>query len=64
MNTTGYFRVSKCKSNGRKQGFAWVYWYYENGKHRAISSVDINKLESKVQAKGLPWFKLSEVGDA
>lgn len=60
-NTTGYFRVSKCKSKDRKQGFAWVYWYYENGKHRAISSVNIDKLEEKVVAKGLPWFKLSDV---
>lgn len=62
-NTTGYYRVSKNKANDRKQGFTWVYWYYENGKHKAISSVDINKLEAKVKAKGLPWIKLTE-GDA
>lgn len=59
-NTTGYFRVSKCKRPQYKQGFTYKYLYYENGKQRAISSVDIKKLEKKVKAKGLEWFKLDE----
>ena len=58
MNTTGYFRVTKHKDNSCKQGFTWCYQYYENGKHKNITSVDISKLEAKVKAKGLKWKKL------
>ena len=59
MTTSGYFRVTKRKNNCCKQGFTWVYQYYENGKHKNISSVDISKLEAKVKDKGLKWKKLN-----
>lgn len=60
-NTTGFFRVYKQKNSAYKQGFRYVYKYYnDDKKHHAISSVDIEKLEKKVKAKGLEWFKLEE----
>ena len=60
-NNTGYFRVCKCNSKNCKQGFNWVYHYYEDGKRKSITSVDFDKLEEKVKAKGLEWYKLDEV---
>ena len=58
-NTTGYFRVSICKKKGIKQGYLWVYSYYdENNQKHHISSVDLDKLKEKVLAKGLEWRKL------
>ena len=57
-NTSGYYRVSKQKYSTYKQGFIWKYQYTENGKHKAISSVDIKKLEKKVKDKGLKWEKI------
>lgn len=62
QNTTGYYRVSKQKNKQCNQGFTWIYNYYENGKHKRISSVNIKKLEEKVKAKGLEWLKF-EKGD-
>ena len=61
-NTTGYFRVSKVKNKNYKQGFYWVYSYYdENNKPVKISSVDLNKLKNKVLQKDLPWKVIHEV---
>ena len=58
-NTTGFFRVSKQKDSCCKQGFKWKYQYIdENGKQKAIYSVDIDKLKEKVLAKGLEWEKI------
>lgn len=58
-NTSGYLNVYKQKNKECKQGFVWCYRYHdENGKRKAISSVDINKLETKVKSKGLKWRKL------
>lgn len=58
QNTSGYFRVTKHKDKNCKQGFYWVYSYYEGDKRKRITSVDIEKLEQKVKAKGLKWRKL------
>jgi len=61
LNTTGYFRVMKIKKPETKQGFTWLYTYYdEKGKRHRITSVDINKLKEKVLAKGLEWYKLED----
>ena len=57
-NTSGYFRVSKEKRDDVKQGFVWKYYYYDSGKRKHISSVDIKKLEEKVKSKNLEWRKL------
>ena len=56
--TTGYYRVYKDVSDRYKQGFIYTYSYYENGKRKKISSVDINALKDKVLFKKLPWKKL------
>lgn len=56
--TSDYFRVYKKKRKDYKQGFTWVYSYYDDGKRREISSVNIKSLEKKVKAKGLDWRKL------
>ncbi len=58
-NTTGYFRVSTCKKKEVKQGYLWVYSYYdENNKRHHISSVSLDKLKEKVLANGLEWREL------
>lgn len=58
-NTSGYFRVSKHKKHDCKQGYIFMYYYYdENNKKNAISSVSITELENKVKAKGLEWRKI------
>lgn len=59
-NTTGYFRVNKQKDKTCKQGFRWRYEYFEDGKQKSIKSVDIEKLEEKVKAKGLLWRKFDD----
>lgn len=59
LNTSGYFRVYKCKDITCNQGFIWTYQYYEEGKRKKIRSVDIKKLENKVKAKNLEWFELN-----
>ena len=60
-NTTGFYGVHKKTNNRVKQGFEWCYQYRdENNKKRSISSVDFNKLESKVKKRGLEWFILDD----
>ena len=36
QNNSGYFRVSKSKSNKVKQGYVWVYQYYNNVEQKKI----------------------------
>jgi len=55
-NSTGYFRVTKMNTNSCKQGFRWGYLYYQDNKRKLISSTNLEKLELKVKAKGLPWI--------
>lgn len=63
-NTSGYFRVSKFVCKECKQGFRWRYMYYEDGKHKHITSVSLEKLEKKVKSKGLDWVKFEDMGDS
>ena len=58
MNKSGYYMVSKMKEPRVTQGFIWKYNYYENGKRKAIQSIDLDKLEKKVKEKGLKWRRL------
>ena len=51
------FRVYKKKRKDCKQGFSWEYSYYEKGKRRYISSVNLQTLKDKVIAKGLLWHE-------
>lgn len=60
QNTTGYFRVSKIKSEKYKQGFIYSYQYYEDGQQLRIQSISLTKLEEKVKEKGLKWTVLKE----
>lgn len=61
-NTSNYYRVHKRKTTDTKQGFTWFYVYFENNKKRTISSVNFETLKKKVQAKGLPWYKINDEG--
>lgn len=57
-NISGYFRVHKNENSSLKQGYRWVYSYYDNnGKRHSITSVNIDKLEQKVKKEGLLWIK-------
>lgn len=56
-NTTGFFRVSKKKEKCTKQGFIWVYTYYEGNKRKTVSSISIDILKERVLAKGLEWVE-------
>ena len=58
--TSNYYRVHKRKRKDTKQGFTWVYTYPENNRQKTISSVDFKTLKKKVQAKGLPWYKIND----
>lgn len=61
-NTSGIYRVSKQMGKRYKQGFRWIYQYRdENGKIKVIASVDLNKLKSKVESKGLAWIKIEDL---
>lgn len=56
FNITGYYHVSKSKNSSLRQGFKWLYSYYDEvGKEKSFSSVDLNQLKKKVISKGLPW---------
>lgn len=60
-NTTGYFRVTKHQNRSTcEQGFSYDYQYYENGKRKVLSSVNIDKLKEKVLAKGLEWIEFNK----
>ena len=59
-NTSNYYRVCKIKKKRVKQGFTWVYVYSEDNKQKQISSVNFETLKKKVQAKGLPWYKIND----
>ena len=59
-NTTGYYRVYKHTRKDMKQGFTYVYSYYDENKKRTITNKDIHKLEENVRDKGLPWIKFEE----
>lgn len=59
-NKTGYRNVSINRRSIYKQGFIYRYRYYEDGKHKAIYSVNIDNLREKVLAKGLVWEQFEE----
>lgn len=61
-NTSGYFRVCKFKDETCKQGFMWSYQYYENGKRKVISRVNIEDLEKEILKRGLEWHKFEKGG--
>lgn len=52
---TQYYQVYKRNNKRCKQGFNYVYEYFENYKLKTLSSVDIDELEKKVKSKNLHW---------
>jgi hypothetical protein len=60
MSTTGLYRVSKTKCSRCKQGFTWMYRYYDKtGKRHNISSTNLHSLKEKVLSEGLEWKELA-----
>lgn len=63
-NTIGYFRVTTQPCKTCKQGFTYVYKYYDDdGKRCSIVSTNLGTLEKKVVAKGLEWIKLNDTNE-
>lgn len=58
-NKTGFFRVTKRKTN-TKQGYTWAYSFKENNQLHFISSVNISTLKAKVLANGWEWIELTD----
>lgn len=56
--SSGYFRVHKAKNKRTKQGFTWVYQYFEGKRRRKLCNVSLEKLKEKVLEKGLLWKEL------
>ena len=61
-NTSGFFRVTKRNDKCCKQGFLWVYQYYEEKRkcQKAIRSVNLLKLKQKVLDNDLEWLIIDE----
>lgn len=58
QNTSGYYRVSIIKCEKCNQGYSYAYdWNDEDGNHKRLKSINIEKLEQKVKDKGLIWIK-------
>ncbi len=57
-SSTNIFRVHKAKDNTTKQGFTWIYQYFEGKRRVKIRSVSLEKLKEKVLARGLTWTQL------
>ena len=55
-NSTGFYRVQKRTDKTCKNGFIWVYEYYdESHKHKRISRTDFFKLKKEVAKRKMVW---------
>lgn len=55
-NSSGFYRVRKRIDETCKQGFIWIYEYYdETGKHKRFSRTDFFRLKQEVHKRNLPW---------
>ena len=55
-NKTGFYHVSKEKSDHYPQGFIWKYHYRtDDGKPKKIRRVDLNRLKEAVLSRGFEW---------
>lgn len=59
LKNTPYIR--KKKHSKVKQGFIWIYTYWENNKRKEISSVDLSKLKNKVEKMGYKWIDEDDI---
>jgi len=55
FNSSGFFRVRKKKDTSCKQGFIWLYEYYDGEKHKKFSRTDLFKLKQEVEKRKLIW---------
>lgn len=55
-------RIKSATEYYTKQGFSWLYQYYENGKHKSITSINLLKLKEKVISKKLKWLMINKKG--
>lgn len=49
------FRVYKNYTPNCKQGFRYAYVYFDEGRRRMISSIDLDYLKDRIISKNLPW---------
>ena len=59
-NVYGFYRVTHKKDSTCKQGFLWVYQYYQDDKRKKYYSTTLNGLKQKVMENGLEWVILDE----
>jgi hypothetical protein len=61
-NTSGFFRVCKRNDKSCKQGFLWVYQYYDEKRkgQKSLRSVNLLKLKQKVLDNGFEWLIINE----
>ena len=60
MNKTGLYRVTKQYKRNCKQRFCWAYRYYDNGKHKGLSSTNLHTLKQKVLDADFDWQILDD----
>lgn len=53
--STGLFRVYKHKKADTKKGFLWCYSVRQNHQKKFIYANNLEKLQAKVQERGLDW---------
>ena len=54
-SSTGFYLVSIEKCPKCKTGSVYRYIYQDDGGRKTISSIDLDKLEQRVKARGLRW---------
>ena len=59
-NSTGFYRVSKCKDPTCKQGFIFAYRYNVDKKPKRITATTIERLKEKVLSKNLEWIEFDK----
>ena len=59
-NTSGFYRVIQNKKKDIKQGFIWIYHYYEDRTAKRFSSTTLKGLKTKVCEKGFDWAIIDE----
>ena len=58
--TTGFYRVQRVSDKSVKQGYAFMYKYYEDGKRVRYQNKDLMKLKERIESLGLEWFIIDE----
>ena len=55
-NSSGFYRVRKRVDETCRQGYLWIYEYYdENGKHKRFQRVNFFDLKKEVERRKMPW---------